>query len=647
MKKQILYTALVGMLSSFVITSCDDYLEVEPNSGFTQSDVFGSVAEMRSALNGTYSRMTESALYGQALCVSFNPNTDVEMATRGTDVPNGNGDDLACYEPTSSWSQLNSTWNAFYQAINWTNDVIEGIEASSLFNASNPGANLEVAQLYGEAKCLRALLYLDAIRIWGDVVFRTNSASASEEFKVGVTDRHEILDFLIGELKAVEPYMSYAADMKEGVERASREFCQGLIGLLAMNRGGYTLRPDEANPLSVGVMRRPDDYMAYYDLAIEYFGKVISEKKHDLKLSFAQLWEDECNWTTAKDDDILFSIPMLKGISGTFASRVGVAIDAGEGDTTSEYGRANQNLNLSVLYFYSFDFDDLRRDVTCSAVKYDVNLKQILVVKDAEIAKFAPAKWSKLKMKTPLGEGSFDGTGINYTWMRFADVLLLYAEALNEKHNGPTKEAKDALKRVRRRAFASEKWEEKVNQYVEKLNDHQSFFQAIMDERAWEFGGESIRKFDLARWNKFGEVVLDTYKTFQNWVNVENGMDVPGIERVPSDIYSCEIPDPDNPKRIILDIPFFDSEGKITERNPDPSKYQGTKWGYVSTWYPEDKETGLKDFHGNLKYSFRGFVNPANEKAVKPTDPVRYLCPYPSKVITDHRGVIKNYYGYK
>ena len=148
-----------------------------------------------------------------------------------------------------------------YEIINFANDVIQGIEGSELYDAENPGANAEVAQLYGEAKCLRAMTYLDLIRIWGDVVFRTEPADASSELEVGTTDRNEILSYLIDELRAVEPYMMYASEMEEGVERASREYCQGLIGLLAMNRGGWTLRPDTDNPQSIGSMQRADDYM--------------------------------------------------------------------------------------------------------------------------------------------------------------------------------------------------------------------------------------------------------------------------------------------------------------------------------------------------------------------------------------------------
>lgn len=65
-------------------------------------------------------------------------------------------------------------------------------------------------------------------------------------------------------------------------------------------------------------------------------------------------------------------------------------------------------------------------------------------------------KWNRLFMATPLGSTSNKGTGINYTYMRYADVLLMYAEAANENHNGPTPQAKEALKKVRNRAFAAE-----------------------------------------------------------------------------------------------------------------------------------------------------------------------------------------------
>jgi hypothetical protein len=94
--------------------------------------------------------------------------------------------------------------------------------------------------------------------------------------------------------------------------------------------------------------------------------------------------------------------------------------------------------------------------------------------------------------------------------MRYPDVLLMFAEAENEL-NGPTAAAQAALTRVRERAFDEADWNTKVTEYVANVSaSKQSFFDAIVDERAWEFGGEMIRKYELIRWNIYSETVAET-----------------------------------------------------------------------------------------------------------------------------------------
>jgi len=78
---------------------------------------------------------------------------------------------------------------------------------------------------------------------------------------------------------------------------------------------------------------------------------------------------------------------------------------------------------------------------------------------------------------------------------------LMYAEAENEL-NGPTASAKSALASIRQRAFDPQVWNQKVDRYVDSVAMNKDmFFNALVDERAWEFSGELIRKFDLIRWN--------------------------------------------------------------------------------------------------------------------------------------------------
>ena len=624
---------LLSLLLSFVLvfTACSDYLEVEPATGFTAKDVFNTEKDIQSAVAGVYSLMLSEDAYSNRLAFVFNMNTDVEMSGVATNTVNVNGSDLACYEPKPYWTTLNSTWNAMYKIINLSNDVIEGIENSDLYKVAPKDKSSEVMQLYGEVKTLRAMVYLDMIRIWGDVVFRTKSSSGGENFAVGVTDRNEILEFLIDDLKSVEPLMQYANELDYGVERASKSFNQGLIGLLALTRGGWTLRPDTNNPASIGQMQRGSNHELYYDIAIQYLGKVIDEKHHDLKLSYRDFWIKQNNWETPVDDDVLFSLPLLKNSSGEYAFYIGVPITEG----SHPYGSASGNLSLAGTYLYSFDKEDVRRDMTCAPFSYNEKLNQLIRL---DLARLAVAKWSKLYMDDPLGSTSGKGTGVNYSWMRFADVLLMYAEAVNERF-GPRNDARECLKRVRRRAFDQTNWPNKVEAYVDSKTTSESFFKAIMDERAWEFGGESKRKFDLARWNKFGEVIYNQYYKMLNWGRVANGAYVPGIDQVPGSVYWKNIPDPKNTARTILDI-----QGINEILQARPAGY--TEHVFATKWYSLNSETASYEPINDIKWSFRGFINYNNASAVSPNAPLRYLCPYPSKVITDHRGAIQNYYGF-
>lgn len=622
---------LLSILFSFVLcfTACDDYLEVHPATGFTEAEVFSSESEIQAAVAGIYTLMLTDDAYSNRLAFVFNPNTDVEMSAIATNTVNVNGSDIACFEPKPYWTTLNSTWNAMYKIINLSNDVIEGIEKSDIYKADSKEKASGITQLYGEAKTLRAMVYLDMIRIWGDVVFRTKSSTGDEDFKVGVTDRNKILEFLIDDLKSVEPLMQYASELDYGVERTSKSFNQGLIGLLALTRGGWTLRPD--GEASIGKMVRGENYQLYYDIAIEYLGKVINEKHHDLKTSYRNFWVGQNNWVTPVSDDVMFSLPLLKGASGEYGYAVGIPITEG----SHPYGSASGSLNLAGTYLYSFDSKDLRRDVTCAPYSYDANLKQVIRL---DLAKLAVGKWSKLYQTTPVGSSSTKATGINYPWMRFADVLLMYAEAVNDRF-GPRADAQESLKRVRRRAFNQTDWSDKVDNYVASKSSPDLFFKAIMDERAWEFGGESKRKFDLARWNKYGEVIYNQYYKLLNWGKVANGAYVSGVDNVPGSVYWKEIPDPNNAGRIILDIKGIDPV-----LQSKPAGY--TETIFATKWYALNNDTQSYEPNNEIKWSFRGFINFNNASAISPNDPLRYLCPYPSKVISDHRGAIQNYYGF-
>ena len=134
MYKKILLSLLFTFGMGF--TSCSDYLDVNPATGFTQAEVFGSESEIHSAVAGIYTLMLSDDAYSNRLAFVFNPNTDVEMSGISTNAVNVNGSDIACFQPKPYWTTLNSTWNAMYKIINLSNDVIEGIENSDIYKVA-------------------------------------------------------------------------------------------------------------------------------------------------------------------------------------------------------------------------------------------------------------------------------------------------------------------------------------------------------------------------------------------------------------------------------------------------------------------------------------------------------------------------------
>ena len=116
MNKKLIYSLIAGTM--FTLTSCDDFLDVQPASGFTPEYIFSSESEMKALMTRIYSSMTEDGLYGSNLASGLNTNTDVEMSSFKNNTVSTNGSDIGCFDSRPTWSVLNATWNNIYYAIN-------------------------------------------------------------------------------------------------------------------------------------------------------------------------------------------------------------------------------------------------------------------------------------------------------------------------------------------------------------------------------------------------------------------------------------------------------------------------------------------------------------------------------------------------
>jgi starch-binding outer membrane protein, SusD/RagB family len=610
--KRILFLLLIILGASLLLVSCKKYLKADSPSNFDQDYVFSSEADARKAVNSIYALFNQDA-FTSRVSNNFTGNTDIEGGGVGAS-PDNSRRDIWSFECTPGNSDLLTVWNNAYNAINKANECEEGLKLVSL--AKDP-SNKNYKQLLGETRTLRAFWYYLLMNHWGDVPFKTTPSRAGDNFYLGRTGRDSILTFLINDLKEIEPDMYWGDELPYGIEQVNREFVIGMIARLSLMRAGYWLYPDLT-------MKRKSDYLDYYKIANEYCKKLVQLKPHTLG-DYATVFMNENKYIKPVNSDVLYEVAFYPG-SGDVGWNNGIRVDAG----THPYGTGSNYLSFPLTYYHSFDTTDLRLPVTCYIVYYDKNLVQ----QPTGSSSIAPGKWNRMMVPTPLGAASAKGTGINWPLMRYADVLLMLAESENEL-NGPTATAQDALKQVRRRAFPPSLWGDKVDNYVASVSGGKDpFFNAIVNERAWEFGGECLRKYDLERWNLFGVKVAET----------RNKLTQMGIDAIAGTGTYSTLPDNLYYKRDSASgvITYLNKYTKVTPPPlvDNPSKGDNPDGYYKVSWLTSMYNTTTNGPADYILRQWRGY--PDNTGAT----PLRYILPLHSSVVSSSQGALENQYGY-
>ena len=501
--KQMKYNVLI---ITFILSllSCQDFLEPDSISTFDSNYVFSNVDDARRGVNAIYVQFGVDG-FRSRLSNNMTGNTDIEHQSGWT----SSGDRYQIWDlnALSTNGDLRQFWNAAYTAIRDANVAIEGIEASAALQSNDVRTKNLMNNMLGEAYTLRAYWYSMLVYYFGDVPNVREAPKAGVDFYLPREDRNVILSQVIDDMKAIEEKMLWADESPYGTEQVNREFTLGLISRIALQRAGYYLKPDMS-------LVKPGDAATYYQIAKDYTAKLIDLKDRELPKDFRQVFLNQCKFITTVNSEVLFEVPFAIG-NGDVGWNIGITVMGGA-TATHPFGSGNNYMAIPPTYYFSFDTTDIRRDVTCAFYEVNTNFEEQFITNPTNISQ---GKWSRYFLDNGPGQNSAKGTGINWPMMRYSDVLLMYAEAENEL-NGPTQSAKDALARVRRRAFSDSNWANKVDIYVNNVGaSKESFFNAIVNERAWEFGGEMIRKYELIRWGIYSEKMAETVATLKEMVD--------------------------------------------------------------------------------------------------------------------------------
>ena len=477
MKTKYIFLAIAA---SVAFVSCNRFLEIPSATKFDSDTVFQTEARAEMAVMGAY-----QVGWSDEICYQLGMGTDEVYSTEG--VTNSKYQ-LGNY--VLSAGRTGGCFSTFYKAVEQANVCIQGLS-----NMSEQTDN--VKRLLGESYALRAASYLNLLRYWGDVPYMTEPVANQESFYSSRESRDVIYDGIVADLQEAVSLLPWKSEIANFTpERYCKESAYGLLARVALYAAGYSLRwdLDSYAEYSLKIAKR-DDAARVKELnkiAMDACKAVMDRGSFSLSPKYDDIFRDLVNGRYNQES-------MLE--QGKYGNNVKCNVGYTNGASchaSSMFGKAFPQMRINPILYFDYAEGDTRRDVTICQYAVDANSDLYEMPYGCfYIGKFRP-NW-----KSTIGTGT-SARDINWPWLRYDHILLMYAEASNEYNGAPDAAAQDALRQVRSRAFGGD-----ASKIGTIPTGHDEFLKAIIDENRFEFAGESWRRTELARWGILYETLTN------------------------------------------------------------------------------------------------------------------------------------------
>ena len=532
--KYLITAATIGLLGVSCSLDEKSYTEINMDEYVTNA------TEANNVLMGIYADLCDEGMYRYNLSSLLQMPTDMEKC-------DGNTTDNYRIVPANAYTSVQSdielTWKAINKAIYDANSFIRLLS----LNVENfeEDTDKALATVYmGEARALRAMCQFELVRWFGNVTLITDPMYA---YKTPLTemvqnDPVEVYEQIEKDLLYAIDVLPYATDdnlRTSNSYRFSKGAALGLLTKVYATWAGYPIQ-DESK----------------WELAAATAKELIESGKHGLLTEgidgdsgYEQLWWNTCNgvWDPTESlIEISFYAP-TSTMSGARLGRIGkwngVLAQNIRGIRNSGQYRAiptfiqnwpdrtqDLRLGLSVANYRYMDESRTPYDLTSNTdrgnVPYDPKQMEEAFADNASNSlknqytrNLTPAKWDTEKyVKDANYLVDQNLSNVNWYFLRYADVMLLYAEALNEINKGPNATAYTMVNMVRRRGFGLS-----LNQTgpadLSSGMGYEEFRQAVRNERGYELAFEGHRRQDLIRWGIYYESIMQTAQDLENYVD--------------------------------------------------------------------------------------------------------------------------------
>jgi hypothetical protein len=428
-----------------VMSSCgDDFIDLQPISNASTSLYYKNADDFRTALNGAYASLQKNGVFLNSYVFGDIPS-DNNLPVASGSVTDQDEFDRFYIKTTNPY--ISERWNDSYQAIGRCNAILDRINSITMDESLRSRYVLE-------AKFLRATIYFNLVRTYGDVPLVLQELTNSDQgYAYGRNAASEVYAQIVTDLTDAEGLpVTYSGN---DIGRATKGAAKAMLGKVYMAQRKF--------PEAVAKLKEVIDLNVY---------------------AILPLYADVFKVSNKNNKESVFDVQFKSGLIGEGNPWPNLFAPQNSGNAVIQFGGDGNNTPTTDLE-NAYEANDVRKSISMATSYLGTN--------GATINYYFVKKY----MDVPAAKND---NGNNIPVIRYADVVLMYAEALNEVNYLADGEAFNYLNIIRKRAGIAERTSA-------DLSNQDAFRLAIEQERRVELAFEGHRWFDLVRTNRAIEVM--------------------------------------------------------------------------------------------------------------------------------------------
>lgn len=455
---------------ALLIASCNDsFLDENPDTFVSPPTLLVDEDGAETYLYGAYDAVQKSI----APTGNGNPAPwSIFWGTTAADevvFPNWGGERKLIYlhQVTPSTGAINALWVKLYESLNRINSVIDRVGAMTADQIDTDVKNKFVA----EAKFLRTTINFALVSSWENVPLIKNEVTSLEDINVKQSPPQEVYDFMIADLTSIIPLLP----KEQGGGRVTSGAASALLGKIYLQMTGFPLNQTDKFPLAEAALK-----------------DVIDSGVYDL----LPVYRDVFRLDHEQSKEMVFAI----GIDGPGLNEGGLLSTFFGPQGSVQNGGGWGTCHINVDFADSYDIDNDVRMLNNIARHSANNSTPEEGYSDPTSWTIGKNTWRGWKWHAESPNGYANDTPFDYPYIRYADVLLMYAEALNGQGKLTQTVLDNTVNRLRTRAGLLAADMMQVGSQADNAIE-------LLSERRKELCLEGWRRNDLIRFGKYKDAI--------------------------------------------------------------------------------------------------------------------------------------------